>query len=371
MISASEKELKLIHKAAREFAQKALLPDREQTDRYPFEEFSLSTLEDAMAVDFFHMNLAEEFGGLGRKLTPLSIVLQHICEVDASMGGIIFANAFSQDMLFESGTTHLLKEITSAESVREYLIAYPVFSRPDETEPTVTGEKNNGKYSLSGSLEQLVLGNIAKHALIPANLSGQTRPSLFCIDLESQGVHIGDPVLNLGLRSCPCVDLRLDGADAVLAGEEEKAGIYFSDVSERLQLLGAAMSAGVMEGSYKEALGYTRNRDQGGRKIYNWSEVQMMLSDMAVKKHTSKMLLACACSAADADSPNWEKDAGATAIYILDNACRVTTDGVQLLGGSGYMKDFGQEKRYRDAKQLQALLGISPLKKIRYLQMQA
>jgi hypothetical protein len=28
------------------------------------------------------------------------------------------------------------------------------------------------------------------------------------------------------------------------------------------------------------------------------------------------------------------------------------------------MKDYGQEKRYRDAKQVQALLGIAPLKKI-------
>ena len=68
----------------------------------------------------------------------------------------------------------------------------------------------------------------------------------------------------------------------------------------------------------------------------------------------------------DEETPGWDKDAAAAMIYIQNTACRVTTDGVQILGGYGYMKDYGQEKRFRDAKQLQALLGIAPLKKLSY-----
>ena len=70
-------------------------------------------------------------------------------------------------------------------------------------------------------------------------------------------------------------------------GQEEKAGTYFSDASGRMQVCGAAMASGVMSGSYKEALAYSRNRQQGGRKIIKWSEVQMILSDMALKTDTS------------------------------------------------------------------------------------
>ncbi|MBI5896521.1 MAG: acyl-CoA dehydrogenase, partial [Desulfobacterales bacterium] len=47
--------------------------------------------------------------------------------------------------------------------------------------------------------------------------------------------------------------------------------------------------------------------------------------------------------------------------------CDVTTDGIQVMGGVGYMKDFGQEKRFRDAKHTQALLGIAPAKKIKFM----
>jgi alkylation response protein AidB-like acyl-CoA dehydrogenase len=49
-------------------------------------------------------------------------------------------------------------------------------------------------------------------------------------------------------------------------------------------------------------------------------------------------------------------------------ACQTTTDGIQVLGGVGYMKDFGQEKRFRDARHIQLLLGSAPMKKIRYME---
>jgi alkylation response protein AidB-like acyl-CoA dehydrogenase len=52
---------------------------------------------------------------------------------------------------------------------------------------------------------------------------------------------------------------------------------------------------------------------------------------------------------------------------VAEMACRATTDGVQVLGGNGYMKDFGQEKRMRDAKQVQCLLGRAPVRKMDFI----
>ncbi len=46
---------------------------------------------------------------------------------------------------------------------------------------------------------------------------------------------------------------------------------------------------------------------------------------------------------------------------------KATNDGIQVLGWVGYMKDFGQEKRFRDAQHVQALMGIATLRKLEYL----
>ena len=127
------------------------------------------------------------------------------------------------------------------------------------------------------------------------------------------------------------------------------------------------MSLGVMKGSFNEAFEYTKTRFQGGREIVNWSEVRMILSDMATKVKIADMALVTACQAVEAKSTDWDLCSRAAAIHIQSLACDLTTDGIQLLGGYGYMKDYGQEKRFRDAKHIQALLGLTPMKKIRYI----
>lgn len=53
-----------------------------------------------------------------------------------------------------------------------------------------------------------------------------------------------------------------------------------------------------------------------------------------------------------------------SALHVHEIACETVTDGVQILGGNGYMKDYGQEKRFRDARQVQALLGTVPMRKL-------
>ncbi|MBN1470421.1 MAG: acyl-CoA dehydrogenase, partial [Syntrophaceae bacterium] len=58
----------------------------------------------------------------------------------------------------------------------------------------------------------------------------------------------------------------------------------------------------------------------------------------------------------------------AAALHLSELACKLTTDGIQCLGGNGYMKDYGQEKRFRDAKHVQAFLGLAPMKKLRIVE---
>ncbi len=67
---------------------------------------------------------------------------------------------------------------------------------------------------------------------------------------------------------------------------------------------------------------------------------------------------------AEAKQNGYESRISAATLHIAELACEATTDGIQILGGYGYMKDYGQEKRYRDARMVQALLGSVPMKKL-------
>ncbi len=90
----------------------------------------------------------------------------------------------------------------------------------------------------------------------------------------------------------------------------------------------------------------------------------MLLSDMAIKTQVADMLISQACQAAKNEEKGWKIRAQAASLHIQDAAASLVSDGIQALGGVGYMKDFGQEKRFRDAGQINAFLGLAPMKKL-------
>jgi alkylation response protein AidB-like acyl-CoA dehydrogenase len=368
MIAADNKELRLLKKSTAEFAKKELAPNREENDKFPFGPFFDSVLEKAFAADFFHTTLPEAAGGIGQGISALCILLDGLCQEDSSLGGIIYTNAAAQEIILAAGAGDLLKEkIGGARTVKELLIALPVFNNPGEDDHVVRAEKKGDQYRLSGEIEYVVLGGLAGHALIPAVIAGQKQYSFFLAALDRQSLTISPPVHSLGLHACPAVDISLKDAGGELVGKEAEGALYFEAMADRMSVAAAAMSTGIMKGSFKEAFDYSKARSQGGREIINWSEVQMILANMAVMTKNAEMAVAQACQAVDGGEKGWESCSRAVAIHVQAMAADLTTDGIQVMGGVGYMKDFGQEKRFRDARHIQSLLGMVPMKKINFI----
>lgn len=368
MIAVKDKELKMLDKAASEFAKKELAPEREENDKFPFGPFFDDVLNKAFALDFFHIILPESLDGMDQGMAAFSVILDNICREDSSLGGIIFTNTAAQQVMLEAGATDLLHPVVSQESVNDFLIGFPVFNNPAEVGHLADAKPDGDGFTLSGKLAYLVLGGMAGHCLVPAKIAGQEGYSFFLAKTKDNQMAISDPVLSLGLRACPAVDIEFNNSRAVLVGQEGQGDAYFTKMADRLHVAAAAMAAGVMKGSFSEAFNYSKERFQGGQAIINWSEMKMMLSNMAIAIENADMILASAVSAVDNQSPGWERCSRAAALQIQESACELTTDGIQALGGVGYMKDFGQEKRFRDAKHIQALLGIAPMKRMKYIE---
>ncbi|RJP84560.1 MAG: acyl-CoA dehydrogenase [Desulfobacteraceae bacterium] len=369
MITPTDKELKLIDKASAEFAKKELAPKRAENDQFPFGPFFEPVLGKAFALDFFHTVLPESIGGMGQGICALSVILRNLCREDSSLGGIVFTNAAAQILMLAAEAGDTLSEITGkAGSVRDFLIAFPVFNNPSEIAPAAVAKKRSDGYKIDGRVDYVVLGGLAAHALIPARIEGVDGFSFFLIDPADSGASVSPPIHSLGLNACPAVDLALSAVRGTLVGAPGQGAAIFDTMTDRLSVAEAAMSAGVMKGSFQEALEYAKARQQGGREIIGWSGLRMILANMAVHLKNAEMIITRAGQAVDAEESGWQACSRAAAIHVQAVACDVTTDGIQVLGGVGYMKDFGQEKRYRDAKHLQALLGMAPMKKLRFIE---
>lgn len=366
---ADQKELKMLEKAADEFARKSLAALRDENDGHPFGQLDTAALEAAYDLGFFHSLLPESAGGAGQGMQAFCLLLDAVSRTDATVAAALFVQAAAHEIMLASGTFEPLAAIAASETLQDFLIAFPVFNDPDEIRDWASAAKCEGRYFLSGDIAHVVLGNIAQRGIVPALLPGGAAYSFFLINLSDPGVVKSDPLNTLGLRGCPAVDIRLSNVSAEIIGEPGNGKPYFDAMADRLHVAAAAISLGIMKGTFKAALAYCRGREQGGRKIVDWSQVRMMLADMAVAIETADLAVAGASAAVDCKASGWRRKSIATAVYVHQAAGTVTTDGIQVLGGVGYMQDFGQEKRFRDAQHVQSLLGLAPLKRLRCFDM--
>lgn len=365
MLVMMNAELKPFEDLAVSFAAKELAKNIEIYDRYPFGPFFDEVLDKAHDVGFFGMTLPEILGGVGQGISALCVILDNISRVDGSLAGIIFTNACAQEIILAAGGENTaVKHLSEAVRAKDFVMAYPSFCNPGRTVTLPRASSLDKGYTVSGTLEYLALGNVANKAVIPARVDGEDGYSFFLVDLDDRGVRKGEPIFTLGLHACPSVDVHFDGANARLIGDRSRGAEYFDAMSGKMHAASLAMAAGILKGCLKDSLAYARERVQGGRVIIKWSEVQMLLAGIATKADVADLCMAQVCQAIEGGSADCGRYAVSAAVQVHELACEAVNDGVQILGGNGYMKDYPQEKRYRDARQVQALLGTSPLKKI-------
>ncbi|MBW2677014.1 MAG: acyl-CoA dehydrogenase family protein [Deltaproteobacteria bacterium] len=369
MTRTEDTEISMLAQAAAEFAAGELAVHKKEADRFPFGPYFSDVLKKAFNLDFFHITLPDSMGGIGMNTEALCMVLDMLSRQDASLGAIILTHCFAQELLIHADAVNLLENrVKHAKTPENHLIAFPLFNNPSEIRHLARVEEQEGRFSLSGSIEYLVLGGIADVAIVPAAPKGKEAYSYYLVDLNQSSVSISEPVLSLGLRCCPAVDVEFHAAGAVSIGTPGDGDRLFQKTAAKLNAAAAAISSGIMKGSFDEALAYAQDREQGGRKLAAWSEMRKMLADMAVHIKIANMAVSEACRDMDQNRKNWEQNALAAAIHIQEAAVQVTTDGVQALGGVGYMQDFGQEKRFRDAKHIQACFGLTPMKRLKLLE---
>jgi alkylation response protein AidB-like acyl-CoA dehydrogenase len=357
-------EMKSFEDLALNFASKELAHHKELSDRYPFGPFDDDVLAKAHELGFLGITLPEEMGGIGQGISTLCVILESLSRTDASLASLIFTNTLAQEIILRSGADAMLREIAAANNPKEILIAFSAYSNPQEHKDLPMATKGMKGYSLSGAIDYVVLAPIAAHALIPAKIVGREDYSFFLVNLKNPQVKISEPIFSLGVHACPAADIVLDGAKAELIGQQGDGPGCFEQCANMMYTAAAAISLGIMRGAFEYALTYSNEREQGGWPIVNWSEIKMILADMAIQTKVADLAVSEACNAIEKKIEGWDVYSKTVALHIQEAACQATTDGIQVLGGYGYMKDYGQEKRFRDAKQIKTLLGMAPLRKI-------
>jgi alkylation response protein AidB-like acyl-CoA dehydrogenase len=102
---------------------------------------------------------------------------------------------------------------------------------------------------------------------------------------------------------------------------------------------------------------------QFGQTIDSFQIIQHMLADMAIQIEASRALVYQTCRLIDSGAKHFSKESAMCKVMASDTAMKVTTDAVQIMGGSGYMKEYPVEKMMRDAKITQIYEGTNQIQR--------
>jgi butyryl-CoA dehydrogenase len=125
----------------------------------------------------------------------------------------------------------------------------------------------------------------------------------------------------------------------------------------------AALSLGIAEGAYEQALEYSTVRKQFGKPISEFQGVHFQLSDMATEIEAGKLMTYHAAWLAQNKKP-FSKEAAMAKLFCSELAMRATIKAVQIHGGYGYTKDYPVERFMRDAKICEIGEGTSEIQRI-------
>lgn len=161
------------------------------------------------------------------------------------------------------------------------------------------------------------------------------------------------PLRGAGLRAAGASELALAGATICRVWDDAEAA---SRAHARARLAIASMLVGVMDESARYSRAYALDRVAFGRPIAHHQALAFLIADMATAVDSARLLVHEAAWRFDAGRDATE--ACATAFSeAVEASLFVTPNGVQILGGHGFMQDHPVEKHMREARALGLVLG--------------
>jgi alkylation response protein AidB-like acyl-CoA dehydrogenase len=191
--------------------------------------------------------------------------------------------------------------------------------------------------------------------------------SAFVVEKSDDGVSFGKPEKKMGIKGSPTAEVYFDNvripADRMI-GEPGTGFKTALATLDHTRLTIGAQALGVAQGAVDYCIRYVQERKQFGKPIAEFQGVSFLLADMAMKTEAARALIYTAAAASERMDPNLTFMSAAAKCFASDVAMEVTTNGVQLLGGYGYTRDYPLERMMRDAKITQIYEGTNQIQRL-------
>jgi alkylation response protein AidB-like acyl-CoA dehydrogenase len=367
---------------ARRFAMEEVLPLANELDRRKA-DIPREFLDRIAEMGYFGITISREHGGMGLGVFEYCLITEELARGWMSVASIIArANGLgcvTPDQL--------------AASARGRRIAAFALSEPtagsDVAGIQCRAERAGDEWRINGEKRWCGVAKMADCIVLLARTQ-PIRPEqrylgidAFLIEKERDRFPpglAGEPIDKIGYHGMTTWNLRFDDfrlpADAQMsarlrARREDGDGGSQGDGQAFLGAMSglnsarahtAARATGLARGALEDALAYAQEREQFGRPIASFQAIRFKLADMATGVEAARQLYYHAAQLID-DGEVGDKEAAIAKLFATEMAERMTSEGIQVYGGSGYTTDHAVERYWRDARLTTIFEGTSEIQR--------
>lgn len=336
---------------------------------------------------------SEELGGAGLDLISYMIVIQELAKVDASHGLTVSAHTtLGTSPIVHFGTDQQKSRYVPLLASGKVMGGFGLTEEgagSDAGGTRTNAVKKGDRYILNGSKRFITHGGVGEIFVVTAVTSPErgtrgissfivtkhnddrARASEYGIGHDDslcamRGFKSGKKEDKLGWRASDTRELIFEDVEVPeenLLGGEGEGFVNFMRTLDAGRIGIAALSLGIAEGAFEEALKYSTIRKQFGQPISSFQGVSFQLSDMATEIEAGKHLMFHAAWMLQ-NGKSVTKAAAMAKLFCSELAMRATIKAIQIHGGYGYSSEFPVERNYRDARITEIYEGTSEIQRI-------
>lgn len=360
----------MIKELARQIAEEKIIPVRSDLDER--EEFPREIMRVLAQSDLFGLFIPEEYGGLGKGCLELCIAVEELSRACLGVSTTYAANALGTYPILLFGSEEQKKKYLPDIAAGKKLVAFALTEAnagSDAAGIQTTARLDGNEYILNGSKQWITNGGEAEIYTVIAmtdKTKGARGASAFIVERGTPGFLFGKKEKKMGIRASSTRELIFDNCRIPkenIIGKEGYGFIIAMKTLDNSRTGVGSQGVGVAQGAFEEATKFAKQRIQFGHPIISFQAVQHMLADMAIEIEAARALVYSVARYIDSGAKDISKESAIAKVFATDVAMRVTINAVQVMGGSGYMREYAVEKMMRDAKILQIYEGTNQIQR--------
>lgn len=372
MIRDSETLNALLDSVSR-FVRERLVPAEELVART--DEIPAAIVQQMRDMGLFGMTIPESYGGIELTMEEEVRVLFELCKTSPAFRSIIGTTVGigSQGILMD-GTDEqkakYLPGLATGELIASFALTEPE-AGSDAASLKTTAIRHGDHYLVNGTKRYLTNAPHASLFTLMARtdpeVKGAAGVSAFIVDAKSPGISFGKIDQKMGQKGAHTCDVIFDNVKVPaenLIGLKEGQGFKTAmKVLDKGRIHIAAVCVGVAQRMLDDALRYAVERKQFGQAIGEFQLVQAMLADSKAEIYAAECMVLDAARKRD-DGLNVTTEASCCKMFASEMCGRVADRAVQILGGAGYLAEYGIERFYRDVRLFRLYEGTTQIQQL-------